>query len=155
MKLLENPHQRIIFFSITALGISSIITQVLVMREFLSVFSGNELVFGVILANWLLLTGIGSYLGRFIDRFKKKINLLIIAQLLITLLPVAHIFIIRSMRTQFFIAGQLISLGEVFASSLILLLPYCIISGFLLTLFVVVYSKKGDSKQIGIVFDVM
>ncbi|MBW3001494.1 fused MFS/spermidine synthase [Candidatus Woesearchaeota archaeon] len=152
MKLLENTNQRVIFFSITALGISSIITQVLVMREFLTLFSGNELVFGIILANWLLLTGIGSYLGKYVDRVKHKINLLVIIQILVALLPVAHIFVIRAMRTKFFLAGQLISLGEVFATSLILLLPYCLISGFLLTLFVVVYSKKGGSKQIGIVY---
>jgi len=151
-KFLETPRQRIIFFSITALGISSIITQVLVIREFMSVFYGNELVFGVILGNWLLLTGLGSYLGRYVERVKHRINLLVIAQVLVALLPVLHIFIIRVMRTKFFLAGQLISLGEVFATSLILLLPYCLVSGFLLTLFVVIYSKRGGSKQIGIVY---
>ena len=152
MKLLRTPTQRVIFFSITALGISSIITQVVVMREFMSVFYGNELVFGVILANWLLLTGLGSYLGKYIDKVKHKVNLLITAQILIAILPVLHIIMIRVMRTKFFLPGQLISIGGVFITSLVLLLPYCLISGFLLTLFVVIYSDKGGSRQIGVVY---
>ena len=49
----------LVFVSITALGVSSIITQLTVMRELLSLFAGNELVVGVVLANWLLLTGVG------------------------------------------------------------------------------------------------
>ncbi len=92
---LENKKQRLLFHSITALGISSIITQILVVREFMSVFYGNELVFGIILANWLLLTGIGSYLGRYAERIKKQIRFLIIAQIIIAILPFLHIFLIE------------------------------------------------------------
>ena len=68
-----NKREKLLFFSITALGISSIITQIILIREFLSVFSGNELVFGIILANWLLLTGIGAYIGKYSDQIKEKI----------------------------------------------------------------------------------
>ena len=39
-------------------------TQLTLMRELLAAFSGNELVFGVVLGNWMLLTGIGAALGR-------------------------------------------------------------------------------------------
>ena len=42
--------EKLLFYSITALGISSIITQLILMREFVSIFYGNELVFGIILA---------------------------------------------------------------------------------------------------------
>lgn len=152
MKLFSNAKQRVLFLSITALGISSVITQLLVMREFMSVFYGNELVIGVILGNWLLLTGLGSYLGRYAERIKHRTELLIYSQLLIAILPLLHLLLIRSMRTRLFLPGEMIGLGEVFASSFLLLAPYCVISGFLLALFVVVYSNKGRSGQIGIVY---
>ena len=44
-----------LFLSVCALGVSSIITQLTLMREFLSVFSGNEMIYGIILGSWLLL----------------------------------------------------------------------------------------------------
>ena len=37
--------------SLIMLGITSLVTQVIILREFLSVFMGNELVIGIILAN--------------------------------------------------------------------------------------------------------
>ena len=46
------------------LGFSSLYTQVFLLREFLSIFNGNELVLGIVLANWMLLTGTGAYLGK-------------------------------------------------------------------------------------------
>ena len=55
---------RLILFAICSLGVSSVITQLALMREMLGAFSGNEMVLGIILGNWLLLTGIGAWLGR-------------------------------------------------------------------------------------------
>ncbi|HGY55302.1 MAG TPA: hypothetical protein ENK44_06365 [Caldithrix abyssi] len=43
-------------------GFNALSAQVLFLREFLVLFNGNELSIGVILAVWLLWTGIGSYL---------------------------------------------------------------------------------------------
>jgi hypothetical protein len=39
-------------------------TQLALMRELLAAFSGNELVFGISLGSWLLLTAAGTWLGR-------------------------------------------------------------------------------------------
>ena len=50
----------VLFLSVCALGVSSIITQLTLMREFLSVFSGNEMIYGIILGSWLLLAGLGA-----------------------------------------------------------------------------------------------
>jgi spermidine synthase len=149
-KLFKNP----VFYSITALGISAIITQILVMREFLSIFYGNELVLGIILANWLLLIGIGSYLGKYLDKVKNKVKLLIYSQIIIGILPLSYIFIIRSLRGTIFLQGELIGITQIFFSSLLLLLPYCILTGYLLTLACMLFSTREEPKSIGEIYSI-
>ena len=106
--------QKLLFFSVTALGISSVITQILLGREFLSVFYGNELVFGIILANWLLLTGIGAYLGKYSERIKNKVSLIFFLQILVAILPFISIFLVRYLRNVLFPVGILVSIDKIF-----------------------------------------
>jgi len=150
MKIIKNKRQRALFIAITALGISSIITQIIAIREFLSVFYGNELIFGIILANWLLLTGIGAYFGKYFE--KGKILWLITSQIVIAILPFFHIVIIRNLRNVIFSPGELIGIFEIFLASFFILLPYCLISGFLLTLACSVFSLKKEPGAIGKVY---
>jgi spermidine synthase len=56
-------------FSVIILGFTSIITQIVLIREFFSVFNGNELVTGIFLANWMLLTGAGAYFGKTLKKY--------------------------------------------------------------------------------------
>ena len=79
--------QRAIFISVTCLGISSLVTQVVTLREFMNVLAGNELVIGIVLANWLLLTGCGSYLGRFIGRLRQPLRWLVVLQAAVAFFP--------------------------------------------------------------------
>jgi spermidine synthase len=152
VKLLETRKQKFLFLAITTLGISSIVSQLFVMREFLNVFYGNELVFGIILSNWLLLTGIGSYLGKHSERIRNKIGLLIVFQILIALLPFLSIFLIRLLKITIMIPGEIANIITIFFSSLAILLPYCLISGFMLTLACSVFSEKRTEDQIGKVY---
>ena len=66
--------RRWIFLSIFVLGTSSIVTQLVLMRELMCVFSGNELVIGIVLGSWLATTGLGTYLGRGVSRLKRPIQ---------------------------------------------------------------------------------
>ena len=43
-----------------ALGFLSIGTQIYLVREFMMVFNDNELIIGLVLASWMLITGLGS-----------------------------------------------------------------------------------------------
>jgi spermidine synthase len=152
LSLLRKKRERLLFISITCLGISHIVTQLVVLREFLNVFHGNELVFGIILANWLLLMGVGSWVGKSAGRLKRKIETLIWLQVSIALLPILSIFMIRSLRVQIFMAGVTVDLASIIITSFMILLPYCIISGFLLTLACSVFSAKRTEEQIGHVY---
>ena len=53
---------------LTLIGFTAVTAQIVLMRELLCVFAGNELVLGIALGCWLLLTGLGSYGGRTASR---------------------------------------------------------------------------------------
>ena len=58
--------RRLILLAVGGIGASAVMTQLALMRELLGAFSGNELVFGISLGSWLLLTGAGAWLGRWL-----------------------------------------------------------------------------------------
>ena len=117
---------RTIFISVTCLGMSSLITQIITLREFLNILAGNELIIGLILANWLLITGFGSYLGRFAGSLVHPVRWLVALQLLIAILPFLQISGIRLLK-KFFVPGLMLSLHEAFLYSFFLLLPFCLV----------------------------
>lgn len=154
MKTESGPGHRkaLIFFAVCALGISSIMTQLTLMRELLTVFSGNEMVLGIILGNWLLLTGLGSYLGKTAPRLKSPLTLLVVAEIVVAILPIADIFLIRSLRNAIFVRGAAIGVTSTVAACFVLLLPYCVTAGYLLTLACCALASKEGPLSIGQVY---
>lgn len=138
--------------AVCSLGISAVMTQLTLMREFLTAFSGNEMIFGIILANWLLLMGLGSHLGRTASRVKDPLGLLIVAQIVIAILPLVNLFALRALRNTLFLRGSLVGPTETILSSFVLLLPYCLLAGYLLTLFCLILASKPEQASIGQVY---
>ncbi len=60
------------------MGMSSILLQIISMRQLLAVFSGNELDIGITLSVWLTAVGTGSYIGHRL-KFKNAFVLSFIA----------------------------------------------------------------------------
>lgn len=141
-------------FSIFVVGFTAILTQLVVLREAISGFYGNELIIGIILGNWLLLTGIGSFLGKHSKKIKKKIHLAIYLQIAVVIITPIIVFLIRTIRTYIALSGQLVGLLPSFFYSFILLLPFCFISGFSVTLFSYIFSenKKNKAYQVNKVY---
>jgi len=142
----------VLFLSVCCLGVSAITTQLVLMRELLSAFSGNALIFGIVLGNWLLLTGIGSSLGRTASRLKRPIVVLIVAQVLVATVPIADVFLLRTLRNIVFVRGAEVGVTETVLSCFVLLAPYCIIAGYLLTLACLILASKEESSSIGRVY---
>ena len=68
-------------------------------------------------------------------------------------LPVFHIILIRFLRNELFIRGELPGIGPLIAWALVLLLPYCILSGGLLTLACSILAFSGsDDRSVGRVY---
>jgi spermidine synthase len=129
-----------------SLGATSIVTQIVLLREFLSVFYGNELVIGVVLANWMLLTGLGSFLGKRAGRFAAQITAVILCLLALAILPPITVALVRILRNMVFVAGSMIGIMQALSGSLILLTPYCLVSGFSFALFsaALAHRQKGN-----------
>ncbi len=114
---------------------SSIIIQTVMLREFLCVFNGNELVLGVLFSCWMLLTGLGAWLGRFGRNIKTQ-GVAIPALLLIAVaFAIASILVLNGYKNSVFIAGTMTGPAEMVICCALLLLPVCVVSGYLFTLF--------------------
>jgi spermidine synthase len=140
------------FLTVFLLGLTSITAQIILLREFLSFFYGNELVLGLILANWMLLTGLGAYLGR---NAEKRVHLLSsVLQLMIglALLPFILVFLMYYLRNIVFVQGTMMNLLEIFVSSLVILTPFCLLSGFIFTLLSELTSRHHQSNLISRVY---
>ena len=131
--------------AVCCLGVSAFLTQVTLMRELLSVFSGNELVFGIVLGNWMLLTGLGSALGKAAGRLKSPQTVFVLAQVLVAVVPIGEIFLLRMMRDIIFIRGSEVGVTETVVACCVLLAPYCIILGYLLTLASWLLAPRQDA----------
>ena len=121
------------FLSITAVGLAATIAQVLVLRELLVLFHGNEMSAGFALAGWLIWTALGSAVAaRRTSRASPNENT--IATLLTILAAVLPgiVLVIRGARSLFGIAtGELAAVGEMLAVSLTVPALVCPLAGAL------------------------
>ena len=141
-----------VLLAIGALGVLAVMTQLALMREMLGVFSGNEMVLGIILGNWLLLTGLGAWLGKHAGRLGNQRRALVVSQLLVALLPLAQVFLLRALRNLVFGRGVMVGLAETVVSSFLVLLPFCVVSGAMLTLACALLASAEGPTGIGRVY---
>lgn len=116
------------------LGFTLIGAQIILLREFLLVFNGNELVIGLLMAIWLIATALGSWTGRFFNgsvTYKLLMRLLFVV---VTVYPLIAAFGLEYYRNTIFIQGRMVSINEIFIYSFIVLLPLCFSGGLLFNL---------------------
>lgn len=113
------------------IGFASITCQIILLREFYVVFMGNELSLGIVLANWLFLTALGSILSGFFCNKKFDIkNLFLLSCTIPVILLPAEVLIIRALRTLANIPlGEHFPLVAILLWSFLLLIPGCLIAG--------------------------
>ncbi|HAQ21655.1 MAG TPA: hypothetical protein DCR40_20860 [Prolixibacteraceae bacterium] len=148
----KNLDPRFLKISAFLLGSTSIIAQIILLREFLAVFNGNELVIGLVLANWMILTGLGAYLGKFPLRIKKAYSVIVSSLLILSVTPFVTAFLINFLKNMVFPIGAMISVFQIFFSSLMLLIPFCLVSGFLFTFIANCYSEIRNQNETGPVY---
>ncbi|MEZ5083839.1 MAG: hypothetical protein R2750_10380 [Bacteroidales bacterium] len=147
-------NERNIRFSVFVLGFTTIITQIILLRHFLMIFRGNELVIGIILANWMLLTALGAYIGPKVNQYRNKTLLFVTAHVLIGILPLLMSLAIFYFRNTVFPPGKMINLIEIYIGSLFLLLPFCVATGAMFTIFSSHLSGLFKSDKISEVYSI-
>jgi spermidine synthase len=138
---LKRKSERAIARVVIATGISSVVTQLLIIREFLAQFQGNEFVIALILFNWLILGGIGTLLARWVTKhfWRATVNRLGWLSLILAGLPAVQILIIRQFRDVLFIHGASVGFYPTLTFTFFTIAPYCLVLGFVLpySLFVI------------------
>jgi spermidine synthase len=119
---------------VIATGISSVVTQLLTIREFLTQFQGNEIVIALILFNWLVLSGLGTRLAQvFAKRYRKPTaNALAWLSLALSVGAIIQILTIRQVRDLVFTHGSSVGFYPTLLFSFISIAPYCLLLGFVL-----------------------
>ncbi|MBN2775366.1 MAG: hypothetical protein JXR31_14010 [Prolixibacteraceae bacterium] len=131
------------------LGFITIISQVVFIREFICVVSGNELVIGIVMSVWMLLTALGAYAGRkrlpANPGLKQGFKMLA----LLSFMPIILISILYYFKYLLFPPGTITGIGITITGSILLLFPVCFLSGYLFTFFSVKFSNAFERNLTG------
>lgn len=142
--------------SLLIMGFSGIVAQIILLRELLVSFFGNELTLGIILANWLILEAIGSYfVGKSVEKTGKKIEVYVLFQLIFSFAFPLAIYLSRIFKNILLSTpGEGLGFAPIFYSSFLILLPVSLPHGALFTYGCKIFSRslREDASSIGKVY---
>jgi spermidine synthase len=132
---------------VIATGISSVVTQLLTIREFLTQFQGNEIVIALILFNWLILGGIGTFLARIVTRklWRPAESRLSWLSFCLCALSILQILGIRTLRDLLFIPGSSVGFYPTWLYTFLIIAPYCMLLGFVLPYSLFVLKRNAPA----------
>jgi spermidine synthase len=134
---------RAIRSAVALIGLSAVIGQIVLMRELIVVFSGNEMSLGIMLATWLFWTAVGSYVSsrlRLGENNARKAVAVLECLLSISLPPT--IWLLRASRNVFqTVPGELVGPVPMILTSLLCLSFFCALSGSLFVVATRMYAQ--------------
>ena len=141
--------KKLVVLAILVVGFSGIVVQILLLREFLIVFAGTELVIAIILANWLILEALGAFLaGRWIDRFPNTIKVFTGLNILFSLMLPTAVYATRLLKDIWgVLPGEGMGLTPVFVSTLVLFAPISFLHGALFTVSCKLNATNSPSTE--------
>ncbi len=142
--------------SIIMMGISGTSAQILLLRELLISFFGNELTLGMILANWLILEAIGSFfVGKTVDKAEKKIERYVSFQLIFSLALPFTIYLSRIFKNFLTVTpGEALGFAPILIASFLILFLVSVPHGALFTYGCKIYAQsfREDASSVGKVY---
>lgn len=149
----HSVHQRIVVTALGFTGFSSMVAQVVLMRELLIVFYGNELSLGVTLAGWLFWGGLGSLvMGPLIGRrVRRKLFVFVLGEvLLVPFLPLS-VVLTRSIPPLMNVnTGEILGTLPMIASSFLIVCPVTFLGGSLFVLGCEIYRTRSSERAVPI-----
>jgi len=137
--------------AVALIGFSAVIGQIVLMRELVVVFSGNEISLGIMLATWLFWTAIGSQVSSRLNlgtNYPRRVVAAGECLLGVSLLPT--IWLLRASRTIFqAVPGELVGPVPMVLTSLVCLSVFCALSGCLFVVGTRMYAQaRGVSARV-------
>lgn len=131
------------------LGVMCVVAQVTLIRGLMNIFSGNELVIGIVMAVWMILTALGSMMGRRLIRFGHKEKLLIAGLTILNILPLVSFYAAPWIRMRILPYGVMAGPEEIMLITVIVLFPFCFLSGMIFILGSIIAHEKGGGNLTG------
>jgi spermidine synthase len=143
---------RTLKISLFVIGLSSMTAQIVLLRELLVSFLGNELTLGVILASWLVLAAGGSFLiGKSVEKVERKSEIFVLFQLIFSIAFPFAIFLCRIFKNILLATpGEALGFAPIFYSSLLILLPVTLPYGALFTYGCKLYAEYAEENAASI-----
>jgi spermidine synthase len=130
--------------ALTLIGFSAVIGQIVLMRELIVVFNGNEISLGIMLSTWLFWTAAGSWLSsHFVlgGNSARRAVAALECLLGVTLLPT--IWALRASRSFFqTVPGELVGPVPMLLTSLACLSLFCVVAGALFVVAARMYEQE-------------
>jgi spermidine synthase len=148
--------------SLVGMGLTALLTQVILTRELLASFYGNELSIGLILVDWLLLVALGAGLaGRLASRLRLGYGAFAATQALLAVLLPFSVYVARRIGGGSAFPGQVIGPLPTLYLAGMTLLPCCAILGAQFGLACVIVARPhvpetgpeaGGAAQVGRIY---
>lgn len=124
---------RIIAAALALIGFTATVAQIVLMRELMVVFHGNELSLGLMLASWLAWTAAGSgLLGRLGQGVAQPARLVAMLEAAVSIAFPLSVTAARFSREVFRpVTGEMLGPGQMLAAGIAVLAPFCLLSGWL------------------------
>jgi spermidine synthase len=132
------------------IGFTAVIAQIVLLRELMVVFCGNEMSLGLMLASWLLWTAIGSSgLGRLASRSPQRRRLMAFLELLVALTFPLAIYLARASKGAFqSVPGEILGPGPMILTSLVVLSLFCLLSGGLFAVGSRLFAQEAGTSTL-------
>lgn len=139
--------EALLLAAVFVVGLSGITAQIVLLRELLVSFSGNELTIGVILANWIILEAAGAFIaGKLLGRNINGFALFTALQIAFLVFLPASVFLARTFKGFLGIPfAEAAGLWTIFISSLIITFPVSFCHGALFSVSCKIISSLGKA----------
>ena len=143
-------NKRLIFAAL-ATGFSGMVIQLLLLRELLVVFHGNDLAIGIIFASWLACEALGAFfIGKRIEQAKKRIGWFIALSILFALSAPLALYLARIVRDLIgVVPGMGMGVLPIFYSSLLILFLPTLLHGALFIFTCKLWAQFAEETQEG------
>ncbi len=147
--------RKAIIFAIFLIGFTALSAQIVLLRQLIVIFYGNEISLGLLLGAWLFWVAVGSWLlGRFADKIKNRQFSFAVLEIVLAFILPGSIFMVRNARAILgILPGEIIGFLPMAAFSFFVLSLICVILGFLFALACRIYPRKmSGAIRIGRVY---